>query len=218
MSSAEGRAGIQTWLVRAGTAVWLTLGIVLLVLAVRGPRPARAAAPTSTVEANAFAAGPVGPDTSTGERTTYKPNYEFRSGEELVLVFIGASFCGAQREPGFPGVVERAKLAAARHAGQHRMQFRAHAVSLDWKPDEALAFLRHFGAFDEISIGSNWLNDGAVRYIWRDMPGQPAVPQILILQRHVETGGAVSVRDERVVRRIMGTAQITAWVNSGARI
>lgn len=211
--NSERFAGVQTWLARVGTVVWLVLGVVLLVLAIRAPRPARAAAaelPASSAKARTPA------DTSTVD--TYIPDYEFRSGPEIVLVFIGASFCGAQREPGFPAVVERAKLAVAGHARQRRQQFRAHAVSLDWKPDDALDFLRHFGAFDEMSIGSNWLNDGAARYIWRDLPGQPAVPQIVLLQRHIETGGAVSVQDEHVIRRIMGTEQIAAWVNSGAPI
>jgi hypothetical protein len=176
------------------------------------------AAPDPRAAVRAFTDAPAGTDTSAVARQTYIPDYEFRPGEEVVLVFIGASFCGAQREPGFPAVVERAKLGVARQARERGQQFRAHAVSLDWKPDEAMDFLRHFGAFDEISVGSNWLNDGAVRYIWRDLPGQPAVPQIIILKRHIETDGAVSVRDEHVVRRFAGTEQITAWMSAGGRI
>lgn len=203
---------LQTLLVRAGTAVWLTLGLVLLVLALRGSRPV-AATP------QAVASGPtLQRDTSTSGPDGYVPDLEFHSGEEIVLVFIGASFCGAQHTPGFPQVVEKAKVALARDAQARRVQFRAHAVSLDWMPAEALAFLSHFGAFDEISIGSNWLNDGAIRYIWRDLPGEPAVPQLVIVQRQIEKGGAVRVRDERVVRRLLGTEQITRWVNGGARI
>lgn len=218
MSGADRSARVQGWLARTGTAVWLTLGIVLLVVAVRGPQPARGAAPDTGVAVKAFAEPPASTDTSTLAGKAYVPDFEFRPGEEVVLVFIGASFCGAQREPGFPAVVERAKLAVAAHASEQGLQFRAHAVSLDWKPAEAMDFLRHFGAFDEISIGSNWLNDGAVRYIWRDLPGQPAVPQMVILRRHIETGGAVRVRDEHVVRRITGTEQIAGWVNAGAHI
>lgn len=208
---------LQTLLVRAGTAVWLLLGFVLLVLAIRGaPRAAATGAERPAVAA-ALRSTPSAPVSAAGAEA-YVPDYEFRSGEEVVLVFIGASFCGAQREPGFPAVVERAKTSLARHARAQGVQFRAHAISLDWKPADAMAFLEHFGAFDEISVGSNWLNDGAVRYIWRDMPSEPAVPQVVILRRRVETQGAVSVRDERVVRRLMGTDQITRWVNDGARI
>lgn len=204
---------LQTLLVRAGTAVWLALGAVLLALALRGPRPVAA-----TSAAVASASLKPAPDTSASRPGAYVPDYEFHSGEEIVLVFIGASFCGAQHTPGFPEVVEKAKVALARDAQARRVQFRAHAVSLDWKPAEAMAFLAHFGAFDEISIGSNWLNDGALRYIWRDLPSEPAVPQLVIVRRQIEKGGAVRVRDERVVRRLLGTEQITRWVHGGARI
>lgn len=209
----NGPSRAQTLLVRAGTAVWLALGIVLLILAVRGPARVTASPP-------ALASAPAEPRTDTSAVPTgaYVPDYEFRSGEEIVLVFIGASFCGAQRAPGFPAAVERARIHLARQARARQAQFRAHAVSLDWKPAEAMAFLSHFGAFDEISIGSNWLNDGAVRYIWRDLPSEPAVPQLVIIQRQIGKGGTVSVRDERVVRRLLGTEQITKWVNDGARI
>jgi hypothetical protein len=203
---------VQTLLARTGTAVWLALGVVLLVLALRGPAPV----PSSPPVARSAALEPKA-DSSAADTDAYVPDYEFRSGEELVLVFIGASFCGAQHTPGFPDVVERAKVALAREARARRVQFRAHAVSLDWKPADAIAFLSHFGAFDEISIGSNWLNDGAVRYIWRDLPSEPAVPQFVIIQRRIE-GVAVGVRDERIVRRLLGTEQITRWVNEGTRI
>lgn len=209
----NGRSRAQALLVRAGTGVWLALGIVLLVLAVRGPARVTASPPapsSALVEPRA--------DASAAPADAYVPDYEFRSGEELVLVFIGASFCGAQRAPGFPAAVERAKMELAAQARARQVQFRAHAVSLDWKPAEAMAFLSHFGAFDEISIGSNWLNDGAVHYIWRDLPSEPAVPQLVIIQRQIEKGGTVRVRDERVVRRLLGTEQITRWVNAGARI
>jgi hypothetical protein len=220
MTMASNRSRLQTLLVRAGTAVWLALGIVLLVLAIRGPHTAVgtvADTPASRTTAR-LATAHAAADTSAPGTGAYVPDYEFRPGDEILLVFIGASFCGAQRKPGFPAVVEQAKVALARQARTRQVQFRAHAVSLDWKPAEAMAFLEHFGAFDEISIGSNWLNDGAVRYIWRDLPSEPAVPQIIVLQRHVETGGAVSVRDERVVRRLLGTDQITRWVNEGAQL
>jgi hypothetical protein len=97
-------------------------------------------------------------------------------------------------------------------------QFRAVAVSLDWKTDEALSFLKGFGAFDELTVGSNWLNDGARRYIWRDLPAPPDVPQLLVVERDVETEPQVQVRNERVIKRISGALPVIAWVRDGARI
>lgn len=194
----------QPWLVRAGTAVWVALGMVLLAAAVRpalaGRNPAAAAPP--------------------GERAVraYVPDFEFRKGTEVVMVSVGAAFCGAQREPGFPQAVEEAKLRVQEQAKARGAQFRAIAVSLDWKTDEALAFLENFGAFDEIHVGSNWLNDGARRYIWADLPGEPVVPQVIVVEREIETEPAVQVRGERVVRRIAGAAPVITWVREGARM
>lgn len=195
---------VQPWLVRAGTAVWVALGIVLLAAAVRPALAARKpAAP---------------PPPSESALRTYVPDFEFRKGTEIVVVLVGAAFCGAQREPGFPQAVEEAKLRVQEQAKARGAQFRAIAVSLDWKTDEALGFLESFGAFDEIHVGSNWLNDGARRYIWTDLPGEPVVPQVLVIEREIETEPAVQVRSERVVKRIAGAAPVIAWVREGARM
>jgi hypothetical protein len=195
----------QPWLVRVGTAVWLVLGVVLLGAALRAPggRTQPAAPPRQASESAV---------------RTYVPDFEFRKGREIVLVLVGAAFCGAQREPGFPQAVEDAKLRVQAQAKTRGAQFRAVAVSLDWKTDEALAFLQGFGAFDELLVGSNWLSDGARRYIWRDLPGPAAVPQVLVVEREIETEPEVQVRSERVIKRIAGAAPVMEWVKAGARI
>ena len=64
---------------------------------------------------------------------------------------------------GFPGAVESPKPHVHRQARETGRQFRAVAVSLDWKPDEALAFLEGFGEFDEVTLGGNWVGEGAAR-------------------------------------------------------
>lgn len=195
----------QWWMVRVGTVVWLVLGVVLLAAALRTPggRTEPAAPPLEARESAV---------------RTYVPDFEFRSGTEIVLVLVGAAFCGAQREPGFPQAVEDAKLRVQAQAKTRGAQFRAVAVSLDWKTDEALSFLEGFGAFDELVVGSNWLNDGARRYIWRDLPGLAAVPQVLVVEREIETEPEVQVRFERVVKRIAGAAPVMEWVKAGAKI
>lgn len=195
----------QSWLVRVGTAVWLVLGVVLLAAALRAPG-GRTQPATPPLEARERAV------------RTYVPDFELRNGTEIVLVLVGAAFCGAQREPGFPQAVEDAKLRVQAQAKTRGAQFRAVAVSLDWKTDEALSFLQGFGAFDELVVGSNWLNEGARRYIWRDLPGLPAVPQVLVVEREIEIEPGVQVRSERVVKRIAGAAPVMEWVKAGAKI
>lgn len=206
-------ARAQPWLVRAGTLVWVAAGILVLSAAVRAHRPraiqegpgAAAAQPTG------------GPAKETAVRA-YVPDYELRKGSEIVLVLVGAAFCGAQREPGFPQAVEDAKLRVREQAKARGAQFRAVAVSLDWKTDEAMSFLEGFGTFDEVTVGSNWLNEGAQRYIWRDLPGVPAVPQLLVIEREIEIEPGVQVRSERVIKRIAGAQPAMEWVKAGAKL
>ena len=202
-----GRERLQSWLVRTGTAIWLLLGIVLLGSALQ----AGAAARLSTT------AAPARPD-STVVRRGYVPEYKLRNGTEVVLVLVGASFCGAQHNPEFAQAVEDAKQRVRQQAAARGAQFRAVGVSLDWDTGEAMEFLAGFGAFDEISVGSNWLNEGAQRYIWRDLPSEPVVPQIVVIERRVETEPGVRTDGERVLQRVLGTDPVIEWVRTGAAI
>ena len=207
-------ARAQPWLVRAGTLVWLTAGILVLSAAVRAHRPL--AIPEGP--GSAAAAQPAGGPAKEAAVRAYVPEYELRKGTEIVLVLVGAAFCGAQREPGFPQAVEDAKLRVREQAKARCAQFRAVAVSLDWKTDEAMSFLEGFGTFDEVTAGSNWLNEGAQRYIWRDLPGLPAVPQLLVIEREIEIEPGVQVRSERVIKRIAGAQPAMEWARAGAKI
>lgn len=141
----------------------------------------------------------------------YTPSRTFASGREVVLVFIGASFCGAHRKPGFPDAVENVKVALVERAKAQDSRFRVMGIALDWDPAEGYAFLGRFGNFDQMAIGDNWLNESAVKYIWRDMPGRPAVPQILVIEREVVAGAAINVRGEKLLKRVAGSDAIMAW-------
>lgn len=208
-----GSDGFQRGLTRAGTAVWLLAGIALLGATVRAQWLASAAA--STPAAAARLIPPAKPESA---RAVYQPAESLESGEEIVLVFIGASFCNAQNTPGFPEVVERAKLRLQEHAQANGVRFRAVGVALDWRAADGLAFLERFGQFDEVASGSNWISDAATKYIWRDIPGDADVPQMLVLRRMVETGQAIRLGEDRVVKRIRGTADIKNWVSAGATL
>jgi hypothetical protein len=200
---------------RLGTLVWLAAGVVVLAAALRA-EPSRAAAPARPKAPVATAARAAAPAALVKK---YTPAYASRTGKELMMVLVGASFCGAQRKPGFPQQVEDAKLGLQRQAAASGRQFSALAVSLDWETDDALAFLEHFGEWDQMSVGHNWLNEGAIRYVWRDMPADPTLPQILVVERDVEKGEqGIAVSGDRLVKRLQGTAEIEAWVRAGAAL
>ena len=147
----------------------------------------------------------------------YTPSYRWATGKEVVMVFVGNSTCRASKEKGFPDAFERAKVAAARRARAEGKQFRVIGVALDIDPEVGLAFLRRFGKFDELTLGGNWMNQDAVRYIWRDMPYRPSVPQVVLLEREIVKGKTVvTVSPEREVRRLTGSDEIRRWGEAGA--
>jgi hypothetical protein len=207
-----GSEAFQRGLVRTGTAVWLLAGIALLAATVRTQWPIPSAA-ASTAKTS-----PPAPEKAEAARPVYEPSDSIGSGDEIVLVFIGASFCNAHNVPGFPDVVESAKLRLQRHAQQGGMQFRAIGVALDWRAADGLAFLARFGEFDEVASGGNWTSDGATKYIWRDIPGDANVPQLLVLRRSVHKGEAIRVGEDQVVKRLLGTGDIEKWVAGGATL
>lgn len=210
-----GSDGFQRGLIRAGTAVWLLAGIALLAATVRTQWPAHAASSPGTP---ALASRLTVPAQREAARSVYQPATSLESGDEIVLVFIGASFCNAHNRPGFPGVVESAKVRLQEHAKAGGLRFRAVGVALDWRTSDGLAFLARFGAFDEVAAGSNWISDGATKYIWRDMPGDADVPQLLVLRRRVDVGQAVRLGEDQVVKRILGAENIEQWVTAGATL
>ncbi|HEX8393520.1 MAG TPA: hypothetical protein VF665_14345 [Longimicrobium sp.] len=203
---------VRRGIARAGTAVWLATGVLLLAVVVRAQWTARVPATRAVTQALAAPAS-----TETALRV-YQPGTSLESGEEIVLVFIGASFCNAQNRPGFPAVIENAKLRLQEQAKASGARFRAIGVALDWRASDGIAFLGRFGEFDEVGSGGNWISEGATKYIWRDHPGGADVPQLLVLRRSVQADRAVQIGEDRVVKRIRGANDIEAWVAGGAAL
>jgi hypothetical protein len=91
-------------------------------------------------------------------------------------------------------------------------------VSLDWQVDTAVAFLNETGPYDEIIGGGNWVNVGALDFIWRD-GRPPSIPQLILLERTFDsTRTAIRVREERELARFLTPGALQAWVKKGAPI
>lgn len=149
----------------------------------------------------------------------YMPQGGLQSGEELLLVFVGASSCGAHRRQGFAEVVEAAKKALADRAQREGHSFAAVGVALDWAAEDGLTFLRAFGQFDELLVGRNWLNTGAIKYIWKELPGRAAIPQVLVVRRRIQVGRTgITVSHEELLLRRVGVHAILAWADVGFAI
>lgn len=92
------------------------------------------------------------------------------------------------------------------------------AAALSANSESVRSFILNLGPFDEIVIGRGWLNTAALQYVWRDVPGISAVPQLVIVRRDVSVSpeGAVAVSSDSVVMRLTGAEAIMRWSRAGA--
>lgn len=151
----------------------------------------------------------------------YEPNMRAERGRELALIYIGSSTCSYSNVEWLPEAIEELKLEIKQVADTTDRSFSATGIALDWKVNAGLEHLEKFGKFDEILAGRKWLNLGAMRYIWDDIPGKPGTPQVLVVDRFVEvptdgSGGGYLIRDETLVMRKVGIIEIRRWLEHGA--
>ena len=91
------------------------------------------------------------------------------------------------------------------------------AVARDMNSARGLAHIRKFGAFDEVMAGRGWANIGLLKYVYGDMPGRAATPQLLVVARTLHSeGGGYGFLDERVISRMVGLESIKKWFEAGA--
>lgn len=158
-------------------------------------------------------------DKPPAEADGYRPKPNRTPGEELVLVYIGSSNCSWSNGPELPGIVGELKTTLRDRAQDSGRAFAAVGVARDGVAADGIAHLAKFGAFDEIMSGRGWANTGVQKYIYGPMPGEGATPQVLVLARSLDYQlGHVSVVDERVLVRRVGSDEIVAWASAGAHV
>lgn len=158
-------------------------------------------------------------DSNSSQQRGNADRSNLRAGDQVVVVFIGATFCHGADAPEFAKSVEKMKQLVRQQADSAGEASTVIGVALDWQPDDGIKWLRRFGSFDEVAAGGNWLNAGAIKYIFRDLPGEPGIPQVAIIRRHVEVGTRqIAISPEHLVSRKIGADEIMKWVDDGARI
>lgn len=146
----------------------------------------------------------------------YTPSWENELGDQLLLVYIGSSTCGACNVEYLPQLVEDLKIMLEEKSQEYAFSFKVVGVSKDWVVNEGLNHLNKFGQFDEISTGSNWLNSAIIKYVWQDFLGDPATPQLVVVKRKMNNIGTsgrnlYQVTDEEVILRKIGNREIEQW-------
>lgn len=132
--------------------------------------------------------------------------------DQLVLVLVTASFCPSARDPDLRSRLVDAMDSLPSMLPEGTALWKI-GVALDWSPSDGVSVLERFGRFDEMIVGGNWTNVGALRHIWSDAPGSVAVlPQVILLRRVVAVGErSIMVVREEELERFAGTAALVAW-------
>lgn len=153
-----------------------------------------------------------------GPTAEFTPRRELAEGEQVVVVYIGATFCVPCQQPSLKAAVRRMKPLLQAQADSTRRHLSTVGVSLDWDVPAGLSMLAPITEYSELIVGSNWLNSGVERYIWADTTAPPSLPQVVLISRQVEMGARVTLNGERLLARFDGASAIEAWVRQGARI
>ncbi|MGI8495966.1 MAG: hypothetical protein ACR2OG_00040 [Gemmatimonadaceae bacterium] len=141
-------------------------------------------------------------------------NYTLASGREILVVFIASSSCqGVKRADLRNAVRQMTKLVKEQGRTKHISTL---GVSVDWLPQKGISFLNQIGDFDQVAAGHNWINEGAVKFLWNDSVAEQPIPQVLVIERTISVSEhRVAVTDEHVIRREVGPIQIRDWVAAG---
>lgn len=139
---------------------------------------------------------------------------------QRIAVLISSRDCIGGRDPRFVPALRAALQLLSEEARRDSTAFTATGVALDWEPDSGVVYLRKLADFDQWIVGQNWGNDAAVRLVWRDSTGIPAIPQLIVLERAIgerrTTEGRGGSRPyfgpERVVQRFISANAIANWV------
>jgi thiol-disulfide isomerase/thioredoxin len=144
---------------------------------------------------------------------------ELVDGNELVLVYFGATNCGPCREPSVKAAVMKAKsVFAERAAAQHR-PYATIGVALDTDVEKGIKYLKSVGPFDEVSVGRSFDNSAVLALmISDDEDAMMGIPQLIIYERTIEHRSRTIVASApKILVRVPGTG-IPVWVNAGAKL
>lgn len=134
---------------------------------------------------------------------------QIRSGPELVAVFLVASTCGASHNPTLPPLLDSIRVRLGERAAAEGEQLVIIGVSLDDDPTTGTRFLSHFGRFDAVIAGGGWAGPGALSYMIRDLHGDLAMPQLVLLSRVVTIGQtSIASSSDHVLGRFVGPSQL----------
>lgn len=144
--------------------------------------------------------------------------------KQLFLVYVGSAGCWWSNAEWMPSVLDSIKTVLRDRAATIGMSFATLGVALDWAPEDGMSHLRKMGPFDEIAAGYSWMNSSALRYLWNDIPGEAATPQIVLVYRNVQVPErgrgprGFTLQQETLLNRVVGAFEIRRWLHNGVPV
>jgi hypothetical protein len=117
---------------------------------------------------------------SVGENRAGQWSFE---GEMTVAVLIVSPECSASEAAAVRQGWQSLVAALTDLSASEGVRFHSVGVSIDTRPEWAVAELGRFGKFDEVASGGGWYNTAALSYMVRDIAGLAMVPQVVIVRR-----------------------------------
>ena len=136
---------------------------------------------------------------------------------EVAAVFISMADCCDALTRDLRGPVDSVRSILRTRALRANESFRMIGVSLDWEPEVGWNYLRQFGPFDEVAVGSNWFGLHPEILMFSGADVEASIPQIVIYDRTVALREPRPVfGPRRMLRSLRGREQIVEWLNAGA--
>ena len=136
---------------------------------------------------------------------------------EVSAVFISMADCCDALTRNLRGPIDSLRSIMQLRALRAQEVFRLIGVSLDWSPKVGYEYLRQFGEFDELGLGSNWYGLQPEVLMWSGDGVQPVIPQVVVYERTVTTDQTrPAFGPRKILRTLRGHEEIAAWVRAGA--
>lgn len=148
------------------------------------------------------------------------------NGAHLIAFVITASDCGWSNHPETKAALGILRERMRSVYGDKYAHIEVVGVAIDEDPEAGLTFLSDIGrgtvrtAFDQVAVGGSWLNEQVVRFAWREAKARAATPQVIVVERLVDTSSYLSeytikTGDDLVVANASGASDIVRWIEQG---
>ena len=133
--------------------------------------------------------------------------------ETCVVYYFGATNCGYCN---VPENIEKIKQIKNEFYKKYpNFDTKYVLVCMDRNIEEGLAFIKKYGFWDEISIGSFYHNELALNYLNKTKIA--GVPHIIVYKDNYEIGeySIPVIKDRKLVVDLVGASEITNWISNG---